>query len=674
MTSTMPSDKPRLSLDSTAFLVCGLGGLGQYCVMVLKEFGVKVHAIELVDRDYWDIPDLSAAIDWLTIGDCCQPKILEQAKIQQCRAILLVTSNERVNIQAAFAARAVNPDVRLIVRSDQQNLNQLLGQRLGNFVAFEATQLPAAAFALAALGGETRGFFNLENQLLRVVRVQIDRNHRWHNRSQLQELNTPTRRILAHTRSTDSPSEGFYQWERDAKIQEGDSVVYIEAIAEKMIPGAPFTSTRQVGKWRDRLNWKAVKPVLQQFWADIQQTPTQQVALLSGATMFSLFLLGALLYKLQYPDINLQDALNVSLVLILGGYDNLFGQRRLPFPVPLWLQLFSISLTIIGTVFVGILYALLTERVLVSRFQFLKRRPSVPKSDHVVLVGFGRVGQRVAKLLQDLEQPLIGIHSTSLEASILPQMPLIVGNLTTTLSRANLTTAKSIIAVTDDEVTNLEIGLMAYAANPTLNLVVRTFDPLFSENVARLLPHARVMGAYALAAEAFAAAAFGENVINLFRLNNQTMLVTEYRVESGDTLDGLLLVEVSYGYEVVPILHQRRTQEFAKLMPSDDMHLEVGDRLVILATLDGLQRIERGVLIACQWFVRVEKALSAEAVFDGGTAIARISGCDIGQARSRMSHLPGLLDCPLYKHQAQRLVSELSKAQVLAHLVRREEN
>ncbi|MGV0023922.1 NAD-binding protein [Phormidesmis priestleyi] len=664
----------RLSLDSTAFLVCGLGGLGQYCAIVLKEFGVKVHAIDLVDKGYWEIPDLAAAIDCLVIGDCCQPKILEQAKIQQCRAILLVASNERVNIQAAFVARAANPDVRLIIRSDQQNLNQLLAQRLGNFVAFEATQLPAAAFALAALGGETRGFFNLENQLLRVVRVQIDRYHRWCDRPQLQELNTSTRRILAHTRSADTPAKGFHQWEPDARIREGDTVVYIEAIAEKMIPGMqPSQRRSRMKEWRDRLNWRTLKPFLQQSWADIQQTPTQQVALLSGITMFGLFLLGALLYKLQYPDLNLQDALNVSLVLILGGYDNLFGQLRLSFPVPVWLHLFSVGLTVIGTVFVGILYALLTERVLVSRFQFLKRRPPVPKADHVVLVGFGRVGQRVAKLLQDLKQPLLGIHSAALETSVLPQMPLIVGNLTTTLNRANLTTAKSIIAVTDDEVTNLEIGLMAYAANPTLNLVIRTFDPLFSDNVARLLPHARVLGAYALAAEAFVAAAFGENVINLFRLNNQTMLVTEYRVEADDTLTGLLLAEVAYGYEVVPILHQKRMQEFAKLMP-DDTRLEAGDRLIILATLDGLQRIERRALKPRQWFVQVEKAFSSEAVFDGGAAIARISGCEIGLARSRMSHLPGLFDYPLYKHQAQRLVSELSKAQVLAHLVYTEEN
>lgn len=39
----------------------------------------------------------------------------------------------------------------------------------------------------------------------------------------------------------------------------------------------------------------------------------------------------------------------------------------------------------------------------------------------------------------------------------------------------------------------------------------------------------------------FAGAAFGENIINLFRFNRQTVLVTEYQIEAGDTLNGLLL-------------------------------------------------------------------------------------------------------------------------------------
>lgn len=65
--------------------------------------------------------------------------------------------------------------------------------------------------------------------------------------------------------------------------------------------------------------------------------------------------------------------------------------------------------------------------------------------------------------------------------------------------------------------------------------------------------------------------------------------------------------------------------------------------------------------------VLVTNALTRDAVFDGARAIARISGCEINTATELMHHLPGVLP-PLYKHQAQRLVRELSKIQTLAHL------
>jgi hypothetical protein len=104
-------------------------------------------------------------------------------------------------------------------------------------------------------------------------------------------------------------------------------------------------------------------------------------------------------------------------------------------------------------------------------------------------------------------------------------------------------------------------------------------------------------------------------------------------------------------------------------MPSDDIRLELSDRLVVLATIDTLQQIERGEIAPRNWQVQVDKALSEDAVFEGAMAIARVSGCSINVARELMNHLPGLLQFLLYKHQAQRLVRELSKSQVVAHLV-----
>ena len=145
---------PNVQTNPDRFLVCGLGSLGQHCVAFLKDFGVIVGAIDKVTPDDWEIPYLQDQLEQLLVGDCRQADLLTQAQVQHCRTILLVTSDERVNVEAAFAARLLNPQVRLVVRSSKQNLNQLLDQQLGNFVAFEPTQLSAPAFALAALGSQ----------------------------------------------------------------------------------------------------------------------------------------------------------------------------------------------------------------------------------------------------------------------------------------------------------------------------------------------------------------------------------------------------------------------------------------------------------------------------------------------------------------------------------------
>jgi Trk K+ transport system NAD-binding subunit len=288
-----------------------------------------------------------------------------------------------------------------------------------------------------------------------------------------------------------------------------------------------------------------------------------------------------------------------------------------------------------------------------------------------VLVGLDRVGQQVAALLQQFQQPLVAITTTALETDVLPQIPLIVGNIANALAKVNLVKAKSIVVVTDNYMENLEIGLMAHAASPSSGIVIRTKDRHFSDNVARLFPYAKVLCVAALSGEVFSTAAYGENVLGLFHLDERTILVTEYSIEAGDTLNGLILAEVAYGYDVVPILYQnqRYTRESPRLMPSDDTRLHVGDRLVVLATTHSLQRIERGELAARNWQVRIEKALTPDAIFYGANEIALVSGCSIGIARELMKRLPQTLPTSLYQHQAQRLVTELSKARVIARLL-----
>ncbi|HEY9735676.1 MAG TPA: NAD-binding protein [Trichocoleus sp.] len=669
------------------FLVCGLGSLGQHCVINLKTFGVQVNAVNLHQPDQWEIPQLPQWVDQLIIGDCRQAEVLERAGVKQCRAVLLVTQNERVNLEAALTARVLNPKVRIIVRSDKQNLNALLSLQLNNLAAFEPTELAAPAFALEAYGEELLGFFRIEDHRFQVLKRQIRPNDGWCDRRRLHELENRNRRILRHLPfghpkdepdlfNPYSPSSQFYTWLPNTILRAGDEIVLVETTVDRQQPEKPLKRLRRrslAQPWQTLKTfrgWPDLKQAFLQFWQASYEQQIRRVALICGLTVLALCALGTglLYWTSPDPNIRLQDAFYATVILLLGGYGDLFSELVPTLRYPELVQFFSLLLTLAGTAFIGVLYALLTEKLLTLRFEFLERRPPVPEQDHVVVIWLGRVGRRVVTLLQELKQPIVGINPEALDGDTLPQLPMVAGDVATALGKVNLEKAKSVVAVSDDEMQNLEMGLMAHRVNADCRIIIRTYDQQFSDKVAQLFPYAQVLCASAISAEAFAGAAFGEHVLSLFRLYQQTVLVTQYTVEIGDTLAGYLLSEVAYGYGVVPLWHYRPGKA-AAVMPSEDLRLQPGDRLVLLATIRGLRRIEQNEVAPQRWQIRVEQALTADARFTGASELALAAGYDLGLARDFMNRLPAIFPPKLYRHQALRLVRLLAMAQVKAQMV-----
>lgn len=89
----------------------------------------------------------------------------------------------------------------------------------------------------------------------------------------------------------------------------------------------------------------------------------------------------------------------------------------------------------------------------------------------------------------------------------------------------------------------------------------------------------------------------------------------------------------------------------------------------MLATIKGLQRIERGEAIPPDCRVLVEKALNADAAFAGGNLIAQIVGCELSIARQVMERLPAFTPRPLYRHQARHLIRQLGRARVAGRII-----
>jgi hypothetical protein len=116
------------------------------------------------------------------------------------------------------------------------------------------------------------------------------------------------------------------------------------------------------------------------------------------------------------------------------------------------------------------------------------------------------------------------------------------------------------------------------------------------------------------------------------------------------------------------MIHQRGDNK--RFIPSDDTVLEAGDIVVVLATVDGLRRVEVGLRAAPEWRLAIDSSPSEATRFEAANLISRISGCDLAKARLAMQRLPSLLEKPLYQPQGSRLVRELRKLLVMAHLER----
>mgnify|MGYP001800302972 CR=1 FL=1 len=657
------------SATSERFLVCGLGGLGQHCIVALKQFGVEVVAIELVQPKSWRIPGVEKLLSELIIGDCRQNSTFERAKIEYCRAVLIVTSDELINAETAIAVRQLNKNARLVVRSTKENLNQLLEEQLTNFVAFDPIHLSAASFALAALGGDSLGFFNLNGNWLGIFQHTVRYGDQFYRR-QLFEINSSSRILLCCLPNKNYSFDCFYDWDSEIIIQEGSTIIYVEQfdrLLSKQKRDSVNNPRRKKPIWQPAnfINKIKVRKKFLEYWHRGSQI--RRVVIVSTVVTIALAILGTILFYFLVENSTIVNPFYIAISLLLGGYaDFLYSVQ----PESLILQFVALGLAIAGTAFVGVLYALATEKLLSTKFIFSNRRAQVPEEEHIVVIGIKRVGSKVAKLLQEFNQSVVAVAlEDDFDTNHLPNIPLFSGDLNESLSKVNLSTAKTIIATSEDEMLNVEMGLKARKINPSSHLVIRTFGQRLSENLAQILPQAQIISAYAVASEAFAGAAFGENILDLFRLYNQTVLVTEYQFTEVDTLNGLMLSEIAYGYGVVPILYQNPPRP-VELMPKDYKKIEPGIRLVVLATIDGLKRMEQGRIgiYPKNWQVVIETAITEEARFDGANQIAKISNFPLDKARELIDNLPQILPVPLYKLQAQHLIRVLQKHQVIASL------
>lgn len=313
--------------------------------------------------------------------------------------------------------------------------------------------------------------------------------------------------------------------------------------------------------------------------------------------LFAVIVIGGALafhFLYTYPDTGQHpsfiEALHATFALI-------FFETLLPFPGQWYLQALFFAIPILGLAVIadGLLRfgtALLNKQARGQKWQVAMASTC---SNHIIVCGMGKVGYRVALQLLEFGRDVVGIESNP-EGRFVERVrglgiPLIIANArrSENLIKAGVERADAIIPCTDDELTNLDIALDARELNLDIKVVMRMFEADLAKRVEKGFGIHTAFSTSALAAPIFAAAAMRVNIKHSFYVGKQLLNLSEVLVEPGSRLTGWSLKKLEADLDLSVVCYQ--SQDAADLHPDPDLVMGAGDKILVLASLETLERL-----------------------------------------------------------------------------------
>ncbi len=602
-------------------LICGLGSLGQACLLRLLPFDVPLRCLDRRRPD-WRDPRLEERFgSSLALGDMRLPHVLFQAGVGTARAVLLLSSESTVNVEAALQVRLLNPTADLVVRSSGQlaSLGALLEERLPGVAVVDPLLLTAGAITEALRPGDQEACFRVDGESYLVV-----------------EGSDPARRQQRALR---------HDGENPARSLQ---VVPMGSHHHRSAEAVPATTAR--GRWL-ALRRGLGAPL--RLWR--QCSRLQQAGLL---VILVLLTLGLALFS---AGGGWRQGVFVTLALLLGEYVDPVNVMLPPgdgiAAASPWLIGVTLLYALIGTLLTSALVAVILERLLRESFG-LGRPGRFRRGSRWILLAEGEeLAERVAgNLVRD------GLQVLRIDPRPGPvlQRPgmVVVPRWEAALAALRPCRLEGIGLLSVDLLANLQETFQLQKAWPEARYVILSHAVEAAEQLGDLLGGMAVISSMDLVADAVVATAFGERVEEICRIDGANHLLVRYRIQQGDALWGLNLSRVEQGYGVTTIHLLRPGRRSPLVLPSLDLVLAAGDQLVVLATLAQLRRVELGCPVPPGWRLGLQGAPREEGRFEALQSLARHLGGAPGAMDPLLDgkeHLTPALDRELAEQLAEDL-------------------
>lgn len=207
-------------------------------------------------------------------------------------------------------------------------------------------------------------------------------------------------------------------------------------------------------------------------------------------------------------------------------------------------------------------------------------------TNHVVLIGLGHLGYRVAHHLHSMGEEVVAIELNP-KADLISNIkdlgiPVIADDAAreSILTATNISQAKAVILCTQNDSLNLQVALKARRLNPDVQVVLRIFDDEFARSLQKQFGF-QALSTTATASPVFAAAAVGVDMTRPITVEGKPLNLARIKIMPQSQLVGLSVEQVEYNYAVSVVL-LRRENESADFHPGPDRLISQSDILAIL--------------------------------------------------------------------------------------------
>jgi Trk K+ transport system NAD-binding subunit len=153
-------------------VVVGLGNVGTRVIRQLHDLGIAVVAIDKSETARGAQVARQLGIPFV-VGDASREETLRAAAVETCRALVVVSTDDVTNLEAALHGRTLNKDLRVVLRLFDGDFADRVQRAFGIPTSRSVSYLAAPAFAAAMLEREVVGTIPVNRRVLLIAEVPV---------------------------------------------------------------------------------------------------------------------------------------------------------------------------------------------------------------------------------------------------------------------------------------------------------------------------------------------------------------------------------------------------------------------------------------------------------------------------------------------------------------------